>query len=77
MSAKALPDFGVDAFQGLEDGNWGELAFWRRGLLAFLALVFLAPISEKTGQRERGQEIETQTAGGSNHSHSLEHCSCR
>ena len=44
VTAKALPDFRIDTFQWLEDGDRWQLAFWQRSLLEFFA-----PGAEKAG----------------------------
>jgi len=69
VAAKALPHFGIDAFEGLEDGNWRELAFCRS------LLKFPTSLAQEAGHSERGQKIKKQTANGSNHGNNFEHCS--
>jgi hypothetical protein len=49
VTAKALPHFRVDAFQGFKDGNWGKLAIreWR-------LLELLSRVTEKTDEAQGG-----------------------
>ncbi len=66
VTAKTFPDFGIDASQGLEHGNWGELSCEQRR-----PALLLARVAEKTCQAARGEEVEKQTADRSHHSHSF------